>query len=424
MIAVINLERVCLVMSMETLFPGHYRKSPQDIKALWGKCAFAFDANVLLNLYRYSPTTTDSFIKVLAKMQSRIWLPWQAAKEFHDNRLEVIAKQTKTYDSTIKLANNLHEALINKREHPFIDDALLTRVSNCMQELERALKDKSDSRRKLIIDDPLLKIVTDLFHNRVGAEPAAADMQVKLDSAKQRCDHKVPPGFKDEKKDGDRKYGDVLLWFELINYTKGVGKPLVFVTDDAKGDWWYEVSGQTVGPLPQLIHEFAKETSQTVLFYRPDRFAQFASEYFNTGIRPEAVEEIRKRTEDRKLKQNNRFRFDNENADYLGDLCQHLWIHKDEARQMIELLGGNYSQRHLLQHDPEYPSDVIEAVARIVTDCRCLRKITSSLHEMSAPSYHDALSVVEDVLPHEMISLLVSLRQLPTDAINLILHSK
>lgn len=42
---------------MRTMFPGHFRPNEEDFQALWADCMFAVDANVLLNLYRYSPDT-------------------------------------------------------------------------------------------------------------------------------------------------------------------------------------------------------------------------------------------------------------------------------------------------------------------------------------------------------------------------------
>ena len=64
----------------------------------------------------------------------------------------------------------------------------------------------------------------------------------------------------DERKseDGDplRKFGDFFLWKELLEHGKEQKRPIIFVTDDKKEDWWLKVKGRTLGPRPELIAEF------------------------------------------------------------------------------------------------------------------------------------------------------------------------
>ena len=38
---------------MQNFFPGYYRPSEDDLTAIWRKCIFVLDTNVLLGLYRY-----------------------------------------------------------------------------------------------------------------------------------------------------------------------------------------------------------------------------------------------------------------------------------------------------------------------------------------------------------------------------------
>lgn len=54
-----------------------------------------------------------------------------------------------------------------------------------------------------------------------------------------RFANKMPPGFKDEKKDYELgKYGDFFVWNQTIKFAKEKNVPVIFVTDDKKSDWY------------------------------------------------------------------------------------------------------------------------------------------------------------------------------------------
>ena len=48
------------------------------------------DANVLLHLYRVTPTAREQIFATLSELQSKLWIPHQAALEFHRNRTDVV----------------------------------------------------------------------------------------------------------------------------------------------------------------------------------------------------------------------------------------------------------------------------------------------------------------------------------------------
>jgi PIN like domain len=71
---------------MKKLFPGYFRPDETEIKQIWSEGLIALDANVLLNLYRYSPETREEFLKVLKLFEDKLILPNRAAREFLSNR--------------------------------------------------------------------------------------------------------------------------------------------------------------------------------------------------------------------------------------------------------------------------------------------------------------------------------------------------
>jgi hypothetical protein len=71
---------------MRTTFLGYYRFTEEEFSTLWEDCLFIFDANVILNLYRYSAGTSEALLNILRGISDRMWLPHQIALEYQDNR--------------------------------------------------------------------------------------------------------------------------------------------------------------------------------------------------------------------------------------------------------------------------------------------------------------------------------------------------
>ena len=81
---------------MSDLFREYYRPSDEEFSRLWQEATFVFDTNVLLHLYRYTPSTRNDLLKVIEALQQRIWIPHQVGLEFSRNRVSVITKQNHT----------------------------------------------------------------------------------------------------------------------------------------------------------------------------------------------------------------------------------------------------------------------------------------------------------------------------------------
>lgn len=124
---------------MRKRFPGYCQPTEQEFSQLWKGCLFTFDANVLLNLYRYTPETKSSLINILQKVSNRIWLPYQAALEYHKRRITVIQQQMRAYDEILELVKEAHENLEGRlngfKKHPSI------RITEILETLAKSLKE-------------------------------------------------------------------------------------------------------------------------------------------------------------------------------------------------------------------------------------------------------------------------------------------
>jgi hypothetical protein len=286
---------------MKDLFPGNFRESQESLREVWDSCIFVFDANILLNLYRYSDTTRSEFLRLLTKIKDRVWLPHRAAEEYLNNRLSVIDQQEQSYDLTIKSINSLKSDLDNARQHPFVSKQTMGRVNSVFDTLCKELLQNKEVHTRRISNDEIKVAISEIFEHRVGSPFDKKKLEQLIADGEERYKQKTPPGFKDASKSSEsevftekcRRYGDLIVWKQVLEHSSEVKRGVVLVTDDKKEDWWERFKGKTVGPRPELVKEFKDTTSNTFHMYQADRFLELARENLGEQVSLEIVEEIR-----------------------------------------------------------------------------------------------------------------------------------
>jgi hypothetical protein len=286
---------------MKKNFPGHFQPTKGEIDRLWENCLFTIDTNILLNLYRYSDSTRNEVIQVLKAMKDRLWLPHRAAQEYFNNRLIVISQQEKAYEEAIKTLNTLQSDLSNARQHPFLSEELMQKLSTILKEVVCELGVNKDIHAKRTQSDEIQQAIGDLFNDRVGHSYSEEQLDEICKEGDERYTRKTPPGYKDDGKDETaspglakyRKYGDLIIWKQIIDKANDDKKDIIFVNDDKKEDWWHIFKGKTLGPRPELISEFLECCGQNFYMYQADRFFEFAAEHLKQKMTPASVDEIR-----------------------------------------------------------------------------------------------------------------------------------
>src|SRR4051794_11275794 len=79
-----------LRLFMRSTFSAFYPLPPADRTEVWRTGLIVPDANVLLNFYRYSDDTRDELFNALERHRQQLWVPHQAALEYHRGRAGVI----------------------------------------------------------------------------------------------------------------------------------------------------------------------------------------------------------------------------------------------------------------------------------------------------------------------------------------------
>jgi predicted nucleic acid-binding protein len=285
---------------MKNMFPGFYRPTEEEFETLWDHCIFVLDTNVLLNLYRYSTETCNELIDILNKISDRLWIPHQVAFEFHKHRLSVISSQKEAYSNLENLLNNYKNKIENDLKtylkHPIIKiKPYLDKTSNLFKKVIADIKKQEKNHPNLIANDSIRNHITTLFGGNVGEKYSDERLNQIYELGKKRYEKKIPPGYEDEKEKSkdEEKYGDLVLWFQILDKAKEIHKPIILISDDEKEDWWWHHKGQTVGPRPELVDEILSNSKVSFYMYKSDQFMEYSRKYLKREVDQKAIDEIR-----------------------------------------------------------------------------------------------------------------------------------
>ena len=283
---------------MKDNFCGYYRPTEDEFIQLWNDAIFVLEANILLNMYRYTSKTRKEFIDILEKISDRIWIPNQVALEYHKNRLKVINDQILAYEKIEQSLNDNKNRIKNDLNsyslHPCIEvKSYITQIEDKFAEIKDELNRDKEKHPNLFDDDDILKIITALLDGKVGSACPQDVLKKIYTKGKERFENNIPPGYKDKGKDGLEKYGDLILWYQIIDHAKSIKKPIILITDEKKDDWWLKFNGKIISPQPELINEMFSKTGANFYMYKTAKFMEYAKEHFDSQIDQQSIDEVR-----------------------------------------------------------------------------------------------------------------------------------
>lgn len=271
---------------------------------MWNNCIFVLDTNVLLNTYRYSSKPRKLLLKVIESIQTRLWMPHQVGKEFHRHRISLIVEMENSYEKITSILKKNIESTKNEikntyRQHPLIDlDELYGYMDKIIADSEKKIKLMNERHPKFLVEDAWLEKLSSIYSGKVGDSYDDSKLTEIIKCGKDRYSKKIPPGYMDVDKDksdpnSEKPYGDLIIWNQITEYAKNQQKPIIFVTDDKKEDWFLIIQGRNIGPRPELIREMKDVSGVDFYAYQVDRFVDIAAEKYNITIDDRSREEIR-----------------------------------------------------------------------------------------------------------------------------------
>ncbi|MEU4332891.1 PIN-like domain-containing protein [Nonomuraea dietziae] len=349
-------------------FEGYRTPSDRDLKRVLTRGLVALDANVLLNLYRYTSSTRADLFGVLARLGDRLWIPHQALVEFWRNRDSTIRDPRTTGEKAIvDLETKWNESLAVIRtwsNRIALSEVITTELGNMLDDafvaVSKRIKDVMDKESselsRVTHEDPVLGGLESIIEGRRG-EPFPPGLHQKLvQEALSRIEKQVPPGYKDKGKSNsggdDRATGDFILWEQVLREAATRKTDVLFVTGDVKEDWWRKEHGEARGPRLELVQEMKDRTGQGLLMLRPESLLVHAKKLLAVDVSDASVEDV------------------NRVGAYLSREAREEWSAEDMEDQDDFLTGPD--ERYLLDKLPEGRSgnylDIVSDMASLVKE--------------------------------------------------------
>jgi len=304
-----------------------YLLSEEKEVLLWEKAIFVFDSSALLDIYFLpKPAREKIYIEIFQKLPQRLWMPFHVQFEYLKNREKIIGKpilekyepikqKVRKFESVVKsdILKRIDEVCRETHKddkHPYIDqneiNVFKKNIEGFISQIkifEEGLLKRIDEAEKEILnvrkDDDLLKSLESSFE--VGREFTFDEIIEITKEGKHRYEFKIPPGYgdlyKNEKK-GTQIFGDLIIWKQILEFSKEKKLPIIFVTNDIKKDedWCYldpiATEDRILSPREELIKEMKDFSKVDFWMYNLPQFFYNANKYLQSDIKEETIQNI------------------------------------------------------------------------------------------------------------------------------------
>ena len=254
------------------------------------------DTNVLLNIYRYSPEFSEFGIQCLKKVVPFLYLPATVRLEFGKHCRSAFADMEARINNASKDTENQVQiargkilsscAPLERLQFPDVDE-LRNVLETLLDKLACVAREFFEERKGLELIshfwggvDKVAELVKQIeSYNHILTPPTQEEIFLWCEEGQGRYKKEIPPGFKDAKdKDGVRKYGDLIIWKEMLKFALKQSKNIIFITDDVKADWWETQDNKRIFHS-KLITEFEKTGKELIAYESQDFYSAIANEY-------------------------------------------------------------------------------------------------------------------------------------------------
>ncbi|MDG2968397.1 PIN domain-containing protein [Pseudomonas extremaustralis] len=286
---------------MKDVFSSYFAENDERREKLWKECFFVFDTNVLTSIYKRSDDARDALYKVIQSLDERLWIPYQVIFELLGNRASIAHAQAGFYSAAIEELKVVLDNFDSATRHPFLSENLHNDFFKVSSEVIAELEVKRDFHDARMIKDDVKSALANMLSGKVGSRYSDEQLSKIVKEGEARYANKIPPGFEDINKhkgsqvfsDVCKRFGDLIIWKQVIEKAKELNKPVIMVTGEQKNDWWDRHGGKTIGPLPLLIQEFNDEVGQDFYLYSHHHFLDLANKYLEQDTSSEVIQEVR-----------------------------------------------------------------------------------------------------------------------------------
>lgn len=273
------------------------------------------DTNYLLEVIKAPTIVSKQYVEAIRKVKENIYIPYLVALEFNFNKSELKKKKSQNihnYKKEVKqkveeIKERVEETsfINNDNKNEFTED-IFKLINNFSEELQSIIEKNIDNLVTNEQESLYLELI-DIIEDKIGELYSQDWIDSIQKEGEERFKNNIPPGFDDKIKGNSnsdiedirrygeiaylRKYGDLIIWKDIINLAKSneKGKKVIFVTDDGKSskknDLLYKVSGITIGPHIHLMNELYSECKQELYILNNLRFIQLANNLSDEEVR-------------------------------------------------------------------------------------------------------------------------------------------
>lgn len=226
-----------------------------------------FDTNVLLDLYRLPEETLEHLIDQFGEKLELFWIPKQVYIEYlrnsernRNSQINLCKElKTKVMQNLTNLEGNVNKVFSNEgkyKSEKFKDFKITLKedLSTLRSNMKKNLKEIEDELNK---SNTIVSKDFDIINNFVKAIKADTSFsQLELidiyEEGEKRYKYDIPPGFTDKSKNDIDKYGDLIIWKEILRKVNGTQCNVIFLQNEKKEDWW---SGKERNQIPDVLKE-------------------------------------------------------------------------------------------------------------------------------------------------------------------------
>jgi hypothetical protein len=283
-------------------FEGYRTPTAADYASALTEGVVVLDANVLLNLYRYTADARDDLLAVLARLGDRLWIPHQAVVEFWRNRETVLRDPRDTRRAANELAGlraNATRSLQTWANRVSLPTDRLTELRDAIERgfdvvieaIDKSADETAVSAARDTGQDAVLTALEEIVDGRIGAPLDDESFSKAVVEGLRRVDEREPPGYMDKRKDDEGAAGDYIIWEQVLLESAHRCCDVVFVTGDVKEDWWREEAGERRGPRMELVEEMRSRAGTRLFMLRPTQLLNYAREALEVTVREESVQD-------------------------------------------------------------------------------------------------------------------------------------
>ncbi|MFC9041072.1 PIN-like domain-containing protein [[Kitasatospora] papulosa] len=284
-------------------FESYRSPSDTDLAEVMKHGLVAADANVLLDLYRYTEQGRNLLLSVLGKLGGQLWIPHQALVEFWRHRLETVSAPKSSASTAIKelgdlkgratgvLRNWAGRFALPDDELAKIFDDLNAGFDAATQAVNALVTKHAGPADRDTAADPVVAALAKALEGQVGHSLSQADHDAAVVEGQRRITMKIPPGYMDAGK-GDNAVGDYLVWRQILDEAQSRKCDVLLVTGDVKEDWWRKDNRQASGPRQELIDELSREAGTRLYMLTPSQFTALGASVFEIDAAETGLEDI------------------------------------------------------------------------------------------------------------------------------------